>query len=350
MAVNPMAVFKANYAILAGKMQKAVQANIAKGQTVKAAVTTALVSTGYEKQVEKLTLDVMTASVVKNGVDIIDNKGLRNWWLNQHWDGQKLTLSQIIKSNTVRNQIVSTVSGQMKAGSAWTKVAKSITDKQLVAGEISGEMKRIVQLARKNAVSGTIPRLKSAQRSVERLANIGASTTRLKKAYRNIINQVERGNIQALDKAVERATKAKARYNAERIARTEMSRANSKAQMAVMDADEDIIGYRSDLSSAHDIVDICDYHAEADLYGLGAGVVPKDVELEIPYHPNCLCFSTPVYKVPGVAGKKHKFIKGADKKFLDKNPQIKKTVKVIPVSKPVKKAQQIPGKFIKPKT
>ena len=35
--------------------------------------------------------------------------------------------------------------------------------------------------------------------------------------------------------------------------------------------------------------DICDMYAKADMYGLGAGIYPKDKLPPLPVHPHCLC-------------------------------------------------------------
>ena len=50
------------------------------------------------------------------------------------------------------------------------------------------------------------------------------------------------------------------------------------------------------LGSRHPDEDICDMYAGADLYGLGAGVYPKDRVPDCPVHPNCLCHLTPIYE------------------------------------------------------
>lgn len=320
---TPMTIFAKEYDKLTSEMTNAIKAGLENGLTVPKAIDRALKLTKYKERVEAMTLDVMAATVTKNGVDIIASRGLRRWWLNQHWEGQKLTLSQIINSNEVRNQIVATVSGQLKRGSAWTKTAKSITDKQLVGGELSKGMTDLIRFARRSDQRQLISELKKAQRNVDKLAQSGAPTTRLKKAYQNIINVVQEGRVDSLDKAVTRAVNAKARYNAERIARTEMSRANSKATEKRMDDDNDVVGYKSNLSSRHVIDDICDVHAGVDQYGMGDGVAPKNVGLAIPYHPHCLCFSTLVFR-SDVKNPKFNPKAGAD--YLKENPDVRKGV------------------------
>ena len=50
------------------------------------------------------------------------------------------------------------------------------------------------------------------------------------------------------------------------------------------------------LGSRHPDEDICDMYAGADLYGLGAGVYPKDRVPDCPVDANCLCHLTPIYE------------------------------------------------------
>jgi hypothetical protein len=56
-----------------------------------------------------------------------------------------------------------------------------------------------------------------------------------------------------------------------------------------------VVAWRSVLSSAHVIKDVCDFHAKADLYGMGPGVYPKNHGPQIPYHPHCTCSAEQIY-------------------------------------------------------
>lgn len=82
---------------------------------------------------------------------------------------------------------------------------------------------------------------------------------------------------------------------AERIARTEGARARYDAFMARNGEDEDVVAYKWKLGSWHPAEDICDMYANADLYGLGKGIFPKDKVVPQPAHPHCLCHYAPVY-------------------------------------------------------
>ena len=63
------------------------------------------------------------------------------------------------------------------------------------------------------------------------------------------------------------ATQEKARYFAERIARTEKARAYMDGVMYQYAHDPDCVAFKWKLSSCHPCDDICDLYARADLWG-----------------------------------------------------------------------------------
>ena len=118
----------------------------------------------------------------------------------------------------------------------------------------------------------------------------------LKAAYMRLARQLETSGSRGLDRAVRVATEEKARYHADRIARTESVRAWDASFRARINDDPRVVGIRSRTSSAHKIFDICDFYATADLYGMGPGCYPKDRAPACPYHPHCTCNRTPIYR------------------------------------------------------
>ena len=78
-----------------------------------------------------------------------------------------------------------------------------------------------------------------------------------------------------VDKAIDVATQEKARYFAERIARTEKARAYTDGVMYQYAHDPDCVAFKWKLSSRHSCDDICDLYARADLLGDGRGQFPK---------------------------------------------------------------------------
>lgn len=85
-------------------------------------------------------------------------------------------------------------------------------------------------------------------------------------------------------------------YQAQRVFRTEISRAHLEAYMAGAEDDPDFAGFRFILSPQHPKPDICDLLASQNLYGLGPGVYPTREKTPCPAHPNTLSYVDWVYK------------------------------------------------------
>ena len=68
----------------------------------------------------------------------------------------------------------------------------------------------------------------------------------------------------------------RARYFAERIARTEKARAYIDGVMYHYANDPDCVAFKWKLSSRHPCDDICDLYARADLWGMGEGIFQND--------------------------------------------------------------------------
>jgi len=79
-----------------------------------------------------------------------------------------------------------------------------------------------------------------------------------------------------------------------RLFRTEINRAHNDAYEAAAAEHPDAVGTRFLLSPMHPEVDICDMHANANLYGLGPGVYPFGKN-PLPAHPNTLSYKEVVF-------------------------------------------------------
>ena len=139
--------------------------------------------------------------------------------------------------------------------------------------------------------------LSAAVKAVQSLNKRGVTeTSKLQKAYTKVIEAVTLPDAAGLADAVSYAMSAKVDYINRRIARAEFARAYDMGFARQVEEEGDIvIGVQWLLSPAHPRPDICDYHAEVDAYGMGAGVYPKDSAPSVPAHPNCLCSKVPVY-------------------------------------------------------
>lgn len=118
----------------------------------------------------------------------------------------------------------------------------------------------------------------------------------LRTAYLDLASKLQKVGTDGFERAVWVATEEKARYFADRIARTEAARAWGAGFHANIESDARVVGVRSRTSSAHKVFDICDFHARADLYEMGAGCYPKDRAPAYPYHPHCTCLLSPIYR------------------------------------------------------
>lgn len=219
------------------------------------------------------------------------------------WDESGMTLSEKLHGVGVkmRGAIVSTLQEQMRRNKTWTEAARALFDgygedgqnvynggKDIISRQ---ELPKYLQKVRE--ATGNDPQAMAEQRqaidNINRLAKNGAPNKALQAAYNKLLEAVQKGNEKAIEKAVEVAVNEKSRYVAERITRTEMARAWADGFIAKIKDDADVVAVKFKLSSRHPVFDICDMYAKADMYGLGAGIYPKDKLPPLPVHPHCLC-------------------------------------------------------------
>ena len=223
--------------------------------------------------------------------------------LADKWDESGMTLSEKLHGVGVkmRGAIVSTLQEQMRRNKTWTEAARALYDgygedgqnvynggKDIISRQ---DLPKYLQKVREATVndSQVLAEQRQAIDNINRLAKTGAPNKALQAAYNKLLEAVQKGNEKAIEKAVEVAVNEKSRYVAERITRTEMARAWADGFVAKMQKDADIVAVKFKLSSRHPVFDICDMYAKADMYGLGAGIYPKDKLPPLPVHPHCLC-------------------------------------------------------------
>lgn len=219
------------------------------------------------------------------------------------WDESGMTLSEKLHGVGVkmRDAIVSTLQEQMRRNKTWTEAARALYDgygddgqnvynggKDIISRQDLPKYLQKVREATGND-SQVLAEQRQAIDNINRLAKNGAPNKALQAAYNKLLEAVQKGNEKAIEKAVEVAVNEKSRYVAERITRTEMARAWADGFVAKMKKDADIVAVKFKLSSRHPVFDICDMYAKADMYGLGAGIYPKDKLPPLPVHPHCLC-------------------------------------------------------------
>lgn len=259
--------------------------------------------------------------------------------LADKWDESGMTLSEKLHGVGVkmRGAIVSTLQEQMRRNKTWTEAARALYDgygddgqnvynggKDIISRQ---DLPKYLQKVRE--ATGNDPQALAEQRqaidNINRLAKNGAPNKALQAAYNKLLEAVQKGNEKAIEKAVEVAVNEKSRYVAERITRTEMARAWADGFIAKIKDDADIVAVKFKLSSRHPVFDICDMYAKADMYGLGAGIYPKDKLPPLPVHPHCLCRYVEVIEGEVDMQQQRDQVREAGDKWLNSLPESRRT-------------------------
>lgn len=243
--------------------------------------------------------------------------------MSESWASDDLTLSKRLyrRSSTIRNEVADTIKQALKTNKTVKGLAKSIFDGYGKGGIIpeASIPKFLSKLSDINISGELTPEAKRKER--ELLRSVKGKIARLdtpyvRAAYNEVAAAVEDGNEIRLQKAIYNATQEKARYHAERIARTENARAYADGQMNRFLDDDDIVAFQWKLSSRHPRYDICDFYANADLYGLGKGVYPKDKFPRLPAHPHCMCHIKPMTELDIDVNKRHNNLEHAGLEYI----------------------------------
>lgn len=243
--------------------------------------------------------------------------------MSESWASDDLTLSKRLyrRSSTIRNEVADTIKQALKTNKTVKGLAKSIFDGYGKGGIIpeASIPKFLNKLSDINISGEATPEAKRKER--ELLRSVKGKIARLntpyvRAAYNEVAAAVDDGNELRLQKAIYSATQEKARYHAERIARTENARAYADGQMNRFLDDDDIVAFQWKLSSRHPRYDICDFYANADLYGLGKGVYPKDKFPRLPAHPHCMCHIKPMTELDIDVNKRHNNLEQAGLEYI----------------------------------
>ncbi len=311
--------FDKNYAKLSSDLIRQYSKNMVSGMTPEVALDTAIIQIQYNQQLVNLAYSGYQIGLVANNYMIVDGPVLKGWFEAYKSPYDKLTISKRIAKNNVK--LKAALKETLKDRATWQQTANSLKKTGDVSGKLPKYIKDVTRLYKKtNPTDTDLTLLKraltKAQKKIDLLAANNAPNTALKKAYQNIINIASGKKGGQFDKSVVRAVRNKAKYNAERISRTEIARANAAAMKMRLRDDEDIIGVKYNLNTRHKIQDQCDCFANVDMYGLGKGVQPRSMGIRTPWHPNCFCYITFVFR-----GDVQKLDKDENIKWLNKNPQ-----------------------------
>lgn len=304
--------FKANAEIVV----KRIIDLIGQGYTAQAAINQAFIESDFAaKNKAALSNTLVEAAAVGYGImpGIIVGNGIAEKLNTLPWAPDKMPLSTRLHGldTVMRAKINDTIKAHMTNGTNMVKMARDLYDgyndgKVIRTAELPAYLRRLEYYARKSLSMGLQPdidtmraykkALKRAEKLVDEMNGDDVPTKALKTAYKQLLEAAQGFNQEALKKAVYTATQERSRYFAERIARTEIARAWADGFYAETLDDPDVVGYRWKLSARHPKFDVCDLHANADLYGLGPGVYPKDKMPVYPAHPHCTCHIVEVFK------------------------------------------------------
>ena len=257
--------------------------------------------------------------------------------LEEAWDASGMTLSKKLHGadKEMRARVVSTIKDQLKQNRHAIQAARQLYDGyrsgQAVVRrqEMPKYLQDIVNFARRSDLTAAdraqmLQLVRRACRQVTLIGEYGAPNTALKTAYSELLNAVADGSEKALDRAVHVALEEKSRYVAERIVRTEAARAWADGFHARYDTDDDVAAYKWTLSSRHPHYDICDMYAQANLWGLGPGIFPKDKTPALPVHPHCLCHLSLVYVTEIDTSRQRNHIKDGGDAYLKRQSHAKR--------------------------
>ncbi len=212
--------------------------------------------------------------------------------MQKAWAKDNLNLSTRLhtRGQAVRKEVGDILKSTIGKGNTNKKIASELFNRGVIdTAELPQFMEQVAKLPIDTSAEDKRKLLRKVQSQVSKRTTAG-----LRVGYSEVIKAVESDNERKLAKAIEIATEEKTRYHAERIARTETARAYADGQVSRYKDDDDIVAFQWKLGSRHPVFDICDFYANADLYGLGKGVYPKDKVPTLPAHPHCMCRLKPI--------------------------------------------------------
>jgi hypothetical protein len=285
--------------------------NLQAGMTAREAVADAWKATSANKVIaQELQQQVLRAA--REGAGLVDSAlsppAFEKAILGNAWAGDNITT--IVRLQRAPRQMQAAVAGAVRAaviqGESVRTLALKISDNffarpliptMAVTGDpLPAQLLDLIQ----RGVSGKydpalIADLRKFRASyIDQLGGRFPDTSRLGAAYRDLAQKLEGATEAQLLKSIQAAVYQKARYLGERIARTEMARANWEGFAAQKFEDSQVVAIRFRLSPAHPKEDICDFMTQLDS-GLGAGVYPKNQLPQYPFHPNCICWYEEIY-------------------------------------------------------
>lgn len=310
--IELMSMFRIEYGELASKVKDRVIYHMGTGKGVVKSVNLSLNEIHFSLNLRGIIQKcLLTAAAYGYGIaaDVgVQLTKVKHALMYDKWTSDNMNLSTRLHGNDakMRQSIVSTIQSGMNGVGSFTDISnklaegygsstiinkaelpKYLSDLESIARKVAGGDKELLKPLQ-SAIS-------EARKQVDKLSQNHAPTVAMKTAYKALIDACEKFESDAIDRTVEMAMNERTRYYAERITRTEMTRAYADGVFAKTLDDDEVIGYRWRLSSNHPRFDICDIYAHVDFYNMGAGIYPKSAFPSIPAHPHCRCSPAPVY-------------------------------------------------------
>jgi hypothetical protein len=205
--------------------------------------------------------------------------------------------TKMAKDPLHKAEVISFIEDKLIHLHRWSTSITEIVDKGLLKGDVAKDILKVYENARATIVgdkTGVYKRYKQqVNKRIDKL--VSGDTSRLKRAYKDIIELTESSTQKQFDNAIKYAIKEKARYNAERIFITERTRVVADETIQEANEDKDVVALKWHLSP-REYCATCRMYATQNFCGMGIAIYPKNEAPECPAHPNCNCRLKPVYK------------------------------------------------------
>ncbi len=230
------------------------------------------------------------ASQIGLGSQMSLNLALANPYYRTTQFANGINLQQTVWNGDSQRAVKKIVSEYLAFAGNTQGLSKKIGSKATSKAQLPKYLDDLIKLSKTTNQKGIEAQLKKAKRQIAKLSTGGYDRDRLKTVYDKVVKAVEAHSSKAtLSKVVSNAFNHKVNSINARVARTEMARAYGMSIFRQIEEDKNIIGVRWMLSSAHPKPDECDYMAEVDSFGMGAGVSPRHALPPFPIHPGDLC-------------------------------------------------------------
>nr|DAL25761.1 MAG TPA_asm: CDI toxin-like protein [Caudoviricetes sp.] len=282
----------------ARQFEKAIHKYLEQGYTEREAVDKAYKEFPVMKIMQNEIQGNLASTMIKASVGTITLNEARRA-TRMAWAKDDLTLSERTTKGgkMVQTMTAKAIQDAIKQGKSLKKLSLDIFNGYTVGGVIPtqdipkciAELTIIAKLKKDTGSKLYRQALSKVRNHLKRVNKPG-----MKAAYKQLVKAIDSLDEAKIHKAIHVAAYEKTRYFAERIARTETSRAWNAGVFRRWAEDTDCVAFQWKLSTAHPVTDICDLYAHANLYGMGPGIFPKDKVPVLPAHPNCMCRLRPV--------------------------------------------------------